>query len=305
LFDLNGFKNYNDRYGHQAGDALLVRLAQRLEATVAREARAYRLGGDEFCLLGAVDSVGAERLTESAADALCDQGQGFSVSASYGVVAIPSEAGSPEEVLRIADQRMYAQKTSARGSALTQSRDVLLQVLSERHPSISNHVDGVAELTVAVARSLGVDEAEIPELHRAAKLHDIGKLAVPDAILHKPGPLDEAEWEFMQSHVLIGERILAAAPALFDVAAVVRSSHENFDGTGYPDGLAGEAIPIGSRIIAACDALDAMLTHREYRKARDLADALAELESQAGTQFDPRVIAALVKHLTTNEVAAA
>jgi two-component system cell cycle response regulator len=94
-------------------------------------------------------------------------------------------------------------------------------------------------------------------------------------------------------------------PALFDVAAVVRSSHENFDGTGYPDGLAGEAIPIGSRIIAACDALDAMFTHREYRKARDLADALAEPESQASTQFDPRVIAALVKHVTTNEVAAA
>jgi HD-GYP domain-containing protein (c-di-GMP phosphodiesterase class II) len=108
----------------------------------------------------------------------------------------------------------------------------------------------------------------------------------------------------MESHVIIGERILAAAPALFDVAAVVRSSHEHFDGTGYPNGLAGEAIPIGSRIIAACDALDAMLSHREYRKALDLADALAELKRQAGRQFDPRVVAALVEHVTS-EVAAA
>jgi diguanylate cyclase (GGDEF)-like protein len=305
LFDLNGFKNYNDRYGHQAGDALLVRLSQRLLASVAEEARAYRLGGDEFCMLGALDLAAAERLVETAADALSEQGQGFWVSASYGLVAIPGEARSPEEVLRVADQRMYAQKISARGSALTQSRDVLLQVLSERHPSISDHVDSVAEMAVAVARSLDVDEAEIARVHRAAKLHDIGKLAVPDAILDKPGPLDEAEWEFMKSHVVIGERIVAAAPALADIADIVRGSHEHFDGTGYPDGLLGDAIPIGSRIIAACDALDAMLTHREYRSAVDLPEALTELERQAGKQFDPRVIEALLEHVTTSNVAAA
>ena len=106
-------------------------------------------------------------------------------------------------------------------------------------------------------------------VRQGAELHDIGKLAVPDAILNKPGPLDEAEWAFMRRHTLVGERILAAAPALADVARLVRSSHERFDGSGYPDGLAGVSIPLGSRVIAVCDAWDAMITDRPYRRAMD------------------------------------
>jgi HD-GYP domain-containing protein (c-di-GMP phosphodiesterase class II) len=129
-------------------------------------------------------------------------------------------------------------------------------------------------------------------VRHAAQLHDVGKIAIPDAILRKPGPLDEQEWSFVRRHTIVGERILSAAPALAEVAALVRSSHERFDGTGYPDSLARDAIPLGSRIIAVCDAFDAMTSERPYRRAMAPADALAELTRCSGSQFDPRIVAA-------------
>jgi HD-GYP domain-containing protein (c-di-GMP phosphodiesterase class II) len=119
-------------------------------------------------------------------------------------------------------------------------------------------------------------------------------MAVPDEILNKPGPLDDAEWEFMRTHTLIGERVLAAAPALAPVAKLVRSSHERWDGGGYPDGLAGQDIPLGARIVFACDAFDAITTPRPYARARNVDEAIAELRANAGTQFDPAVAAAVV-----------
>jgi HD-GYP domain-containing protein (c-di-GMP phosphodiesterase class II) len=129
-------------------------------------------------------------------------------------------------------------------------------------------------------------------VRQAADLHDVGKVAIPDAILNKPGPLDDEEWVFMRRHTIIGERIVAAAPALRDVATLVRASHERHDGGGYPDGLAGEQIPLGARIVSICDAFDAMVAARPDRAARGPDAALAELERCAGTQFDPVVVAA-------------
>ena len=116
-------------------------------------------------------------------------------------------------------------------------------------------------------------------LLQAAALHDVGKVAIPDAILDKPGPLDEAEWEFMRTHTLIGERILAEAPALAEAAKIVRSSHERYDGDGYPDGLAGDEIPLAARIIAVCDSFDAMTSDRPYRTAMSTEGALSELHN--------------------------
>ena len=127
-------------------------------------------------------------------------------------------------------------------------------------------------------------------LVRAAELHDIGKVAVPDSILHKTGSLDELEWAFVREHTIVGDRILNAAPALVPVATLVRGSHEHFDGQGYPDGLAGEEIPLGSRIIAVCDAFHAMTSDRSYRAGMSIEDAVEELHRCAGQQFDPRVV---------------
>jgi len=292
LFDLDGFKAYNDTYGHPAGDSLLARLGRALRDAVASHGSAYRIGGDEFCVLIDRDLVEGAAVLAAAATALGERGDGFSITCSYGKVMLPSEARDAEHALQLADQRMYQHKNGGRVSAGRQSSDVLLRALSERHPSLGDHVSGVAELAVSIGERLGQSPEELEDLRRAAELHDMGKLAIPDAILDKPGPLDDAEWEFIRRHTIIGERILQAAPALERVAAIVRSTHERMDGTGYPDQLAGEAIPLAARIVLVCDAFEAMTADRSYRRAMSAEVAIEELERCSGTQFDPRVVAA-------------
>jgi diguanylate cyclase (GGDEF)-like protein len=305
MFDLDGFKNYNDTFGHPAGDALLIRLGDRLRKAVGAGATAYRMGGDEFCVLAQAGS--RESLVEQAADALRDEGEWFSISSSYGPVVIPAEAATLSEALHLADQRLYAQKTSSRRSPAVQARDSLIQVLTERDPDLGMHVSAVAGMAARTACRLGLNEADIERVRLAAELHDIGKAAVPEAILAKPGALNDEEWDFMRRHTLIGERILAAAPALATIAPLVRSSHERMDGTGYPDGLKGEDIPIGARIVAVADSFDAMVSDRAYRQALPTIDAIAELRRCAGTQFDTTVVEAFISVIeeTTDQVQAA
>jgi two-component system, cell cycle response regulator len=173
-----------------------------------------------------------------------------------------------------------------------QTRDLVLRVLAERRPALRKHVDEVATLARATGEGLGLSDKELDEIERAAELHDIGKIAIPDSILDKSGPLDEEEWRFMRSHTLIGEAMLNAAPALRSVAKVVRSSHEHFDGTGYPDALAANAIPLASRIVLVCDAFHALISERPYGSAMSDEQALAELSRCAGAQFDPEVVIA-------------
>jgi HD-GYP domain-containing protein (c-di-GMP phosphodiesterase class II) len=167
---------------------------------------------------------------------------------------------------------------------------VLVSVLRERAPDLAEHLSSVAELAGAVAAGLGLRDEQLDETIRAAELHDVGKTAIPDAVLNKPGALDDSEWEFIRRHTLIGERILAAAPALRFTAEIVRSSHERFDGMGYPDRLARDNIPLAARIIAVCDAYDAMTSERPYRPTMTSAAALTELRQCAGAQFDPIVV---------------
>ena len=295
LFDLDGFKSYNDAYGHPAGDSLLARLGSNLGAMIAPHGRAYRLGGDEFCAVVSTD--GADAVLAAATTALTESGPGFDVTTSYGTVALPNEADSATLALQIADQRMYACKDGRSSSARQQTRDVLLEVVRERQPDLHEHVSCVADMALAVARKLDTAPEELDVIARAAELHDIGKTAIPRAILDKPGTLSDEEWEFMRRHTILGERILNAAPALRPVAKLVRSSHERWDGKGYPDGLAGEAIPRGSRIVSVCDAFDAMVSDRPYRPAVPRDEALAELRRCAGTQFDPQVVEAFCEEI--------
>ena len=292
IFDLDGFKAYNDVYGHPAGDSLLIRLSSSLRAAVAGRGDAYRMGGDEFCVLACPEDGDVARLLAEAAEALSEGGDGFTITCSYGQVLLPAEAASPEHALHVADQRMYLQKNGGRVSAGRQSSDVLLRALSERHPSLGDHVHGVAELAGTIGERLGLLPEELEDLRQAAELHDMGKVAIPDAILDKPGPLNDDEWQFMRRHTIIGERILQAAPALERVATIVRSTHERMDGKGYPDRLAGEAIPLAARIVLVCDAFEAMTADRSYRKAMSPEVAIEELERCAGTQFDARVVTA-------------
>ena len=295
LFDLDGFKSYNDNYGHAAGDALLQRLAAGLEALIGIDGGVYRMGGDEFCALlpGGEDG---DALLRASLGVLSDHGDGFSITASLGSVRLPQETSDVEEALRLADQRMYADKSQGRrATAALEVRHALLSALAHRDPELSDHVDDVAQLAADLAESLGCDPAQVEAIRIAAELHDIGKIAIPEAILDKPGPLTADEWTLMHQHTIAGERIILASPALADVAPLVRSSHERWDGTGYPDRLAGDAVPLGARIITVCDSFHAMTSDRTYRKALSTEVALSELCGCAGTQFDPAVVEAFLR----------
>jgi two-component system, cell cycle response regulator len=296
LFDLDGFKTYNDTFGHLAGDALLARLGAKLAEVRGPEGEAYRLGGDEFCLVVPVSEGSAEAVIDRACTALSEKGEGFEIGSSFGAVLLPDEAHDAGSALHVADERLYAQKYSRRMET-DRMMDALLEALSLREPDLPVHLDSVGSLAVETGLALGLRRDELDELVRGAQLHDLGKLAVPDSILRKKGPLDEGEWAFVRQHPLVGERILRASPAFRNVATIVRSTHERWDGGGYPDGLAGEEIPLAARIISACDAFTAMTSPRPYRLALSEHEALAELERFAGTQFDPTVVSLLAAHV--------
>ena len=286
LFDLNGFKSYNDTFGHPAGDALLSRLAAKLAAAVAPAGEAYRMGGDEFCVLLPTGDPDLSRV----AAALSESGEGFNVTGAYGSAVIPADATTVSTALSVADERLYAHKELLAEIRRGTAHEPLLRTLAEREPELRAHVADVSSLAVRVGERLGLALEELEELRLAAELHDVGKLAIPDVVLQKSGSLDATEWGFIHSHTLIGQRILSSAPALRPVGEIVRSTHENWDGTGYPDGLAGESIPLAARIIAACDAYSAMTSDRPYRSARTPEEAVAELRRCADRQFDRTVV---------------
>lgn len=292
IFDLDGFKAYNDTFGHPAGDALLARLGSRLAAALDGRGSAYRMGGDEFCIVS--DLTEGSAVVDDARSALCDKGEAFAVRCSSGLALVPSEATSLERALQLADERLYADKRQPTQADHLQVRDALVQLIVEQDAELATHATSVAELAAATATKLGLSIEDVARTRIAAELHDIGKSAIPESILAKPGPLDESEWAFIKRHTLIGERILAAAPALAQIAPIVRSSHERQDGAGYPDGLRACEIPLAARIVAVVDAFDAMTTNRPYKSAVSSAEGLAELHRCAGTQFDPTVVAAFI-----------
>ena len=305
LFDLDGFKQYNDTFGHPAGDTLLVRLGANLAAFLHGRGRAFRMGGDEFCaLFPTVRRAVRARWCSAPRPRSPSTATASRSRCSHGAITLPVEASEPVEALRIADQRMYANKHAQRTSAGRQSKDVLLRALAERDPALGTHADTVA-VAAATAEALGLAPEEVERVRHASELHDVGKVGIPDAILGKPGPLTDEEWTFVRRHPAIGERIILAAPALAPVAALVRSSHERWDGDGYPDGLHGEAIPVGARIVAVADAFAAMTAGRPYRPARTIEDALDELRREAGTQFDPAVVDAWCAAFAGHAVSAA
>jgi two-component system, cell cycle response regulator len=297
IYDLNGFKRYNDTYGHPAGDGLLFRLADKLRAAIEPHGRAYRLGGDEFCVLATTRAGDAGSLLDMSATALSENSEGFTISSSFGAVFLPDEATDASAAFSIADQRLYAHKQQFQTGADSGPYEVLLRALTEREPGLREHLDGVAQLATALGTQLGLSDDELKELHLAAQLHDVGKLAIPEAVLQKPGPLTDQEWDFVKQHTLIGQRILAGAPALRAIGEIVRSTHERWDGSGYTDGLATNEIPLAARIIAVCDAYNAMTSNRAYRQALTPDQAREELERCAGSQFDPDIVHSFCQQL--------
>jgi len=290
MFDLDGFKAYNDTFGHLGGDLLLGRVSRALKHAVGADGRAYRLGGDEFCAL--LWGECGDEMVQACTLALAEDGEGFSITSSHGSVMLPEEASGPDMALQLADERMYACKESSRASAVTQTRDLALQILAAHEPVLHEHSSHVAELSDGVARRMGLVGADLQNTVRAAELHDIGKMAIPYGVLHKAGPLDEHDWELMRRHPTIGASILGAAPALSRVAEIVGATHERYDGAGYPEGLTGDAIPLAARITALADVYDAMRSKLVYKPGLAHAAVRRLLLQADQTQFDPALMVA-------------
>jgi diguanylate cyclase (GGDEF)-like protein/putative nucleotidyltransferase with HDIG domain len=313
VLDLDGFRAVNTQHGYAVGDELLTAAGRALGAGVRAHDLACRTGADEFAiLLPETDLAGAEQGMQRVLAKLeaTSVGPLESIRASVGVAEFDRAQTGPQ-LLAAAAQGLEQARTDgggrvsiaageAAGPDDTRRRDAvaaLAVALLERDRYTGEHSEYVVELSGAVARGMGLDDATTAEVQAAALLHDIGKVAVPDEILNKPGALTEDQWRQMRDHTVIGERILRAIPGLGNVARVVRHEHERWDGGGYPDGVAGEDVPVGSRIILACDAYHAMTSDRPYRAAMSHAEAIAELSANAGTQFDPRVVEVLIGQL--------
>jgi diguanylate cyclase (GGDEF)-like protein/putative nucleotidyltransferase with HDIG domain len=299
LLDLDGFKHINDAKGHSAGDRALREAANALSAACRASDLAFRIGGDEFALLLPETSDKADATTgaERACDGLAAGALGL--SASYGVAVWPSDGLHKDTVMNVADRRLYDMKGSrTRVEAPTDTAADVLAVLADTleasDPHTAEHTRVVAELSEGVARRLGLSGARLQALHHAALLHDIGKIAVPNEILSKPTRLTDEEVEQVKRHSIVGPRILERVPYLRPSLPLIRSVHERWDGCGYPDGLSGDEIPLGARIIAVADAFHAMTSDRPYRRALPRDEALAELRRCAGTQFDPDAVQALL-----------
>ena len=287
MFDLDGFKAFNDRFGHPAGDDLLARLGSRLEAVVGARGSAYRIGGDEFVVV--TPATDGERILAEAQEALSERGAGYAIGCSRGAARILTGI-TLEHAMHVADQRLYANKRPAGSRMRMDAKDALLQVLAEQNGDLAVHLGHVADLAAATAQHMRLSAEEVELTRLAAELHDVGKAAIPAWILDKPAALSADERTYMERHSAIGERIVSSAPTLEALGPIIRASHERADGTGYPDGLRLDEIPVSARIIAVVDAFDAMTNDRPYRKAVSRSAALLELRSHAGSQFDPEVV---------------
>jgi diguanylate cyclase (GGDEF)-like protein/putative nucleotidyltransferase with HDIG domain len=318
--DLDHFKEVNDRSGHHVGDSALQRVARLLERGKREIDGVARVGGEEFALaLPDTDEHGAftiaERLRCEVRDEFAEDA--VPVTISLGVACYPEHGETAASLLRAADEALYAAKGSGRNRtvlhspilpasphALNSSRDIaaerfvavvldLAEALDLRFSGSARHSETVGRYAEMMAHELGFPEQRTSRVRLAGLLHDIGKVGVPDDILRKPSRLTEEEYETIKKHPALGAQILEH-PSLADVREWVAAHHERLDGHGYPLGLSGNAIPIEARILAVADAYEAMTSDRPYRPSRSHSAACAEIRRCAGSQFDPRVVQALI-----------
>ena len=314
MVDLDGFKEYNDKYGHTNGDTVLRSLAQMLKSSLRKSDTAFRYGGDEFIIIlpgtevekvkKIVDRI-RDRWLEipKAESAALDNPLGFSA----GIGQYPDDAETADGLIFLADTALYHSKrtggyrstiVSDLPSLASKHHDratldhvyALSATVDARDPFTYGHSERVATIAEMIGRAAGLPPEELTDLEFGALLHDIGKVGVPDSILTKPDKLTEKEWRVMRKHPGEGAKIIGHVKELASVVPMVRHHHEWYDGSGYPDGLKGEEIPICARIISIADAYDTMTTLRPYRVPMSQRAALEELRRCSGTQFDPELV---------------
>jgi diguanylate cyclase (GGDEF)-like protein/PAS domain S-box-containing protein len=328
LLDADHFKRVNDRYGHAMGDRVLMELAARIRAELAEGDLVARWGGEEFVVLIAGVETDAELRRRAEAIRAAVQTPAMvcgpsliDLSVSIGG-ARASMAMDLDRLVDDADRALYVAKARGRNQVCLASDSLraetptraesdcgplrtawaLARATIVGQPEVQEHITSVADLCAAVAGRLGLDDAGVLRCRLAGLLHDVGKVAVPDAILHKPGPLTPSEWLTMRRHCEHSETIVLGFDDLRELAPIVRHHHERFDGEGYPDRVSGDAIPLEARILAATDTYSAIIAHRPYSAARTPEEAVAELHRVSGSQLDPRVVNALLAHLHASAV---
>jgi diguanylate cyclase (GGDEF)-like protein len=325
FIDLHHFKALNDAYGLGAGDSVLREFALLGRGVLRSMDVLGRWGGEEFLAVlpetdAAAAAVAAERLRSAVASHRFAVGGGTHLTCSVGLAQFPAVSDA-DQLVAAADSALYAAKRLGRNQVraaddpaiaavaglgeggsresamLTGAAEALAALVAARDGCAGAHTEDVSTLALQLAVACGLTASEAHMLGLAGRLHDIGKVAVPDAILLKPGPLTEAEWAIIRTHPAIGADVIERIPALRPIAPFVRGHHERWDGQGYPDQLVGDAIPLGARILAAADAYAAIIADRPYRRAQSPARAISELRRHAGAQFDPQVVAALERVL--------
>jgi diguanylate cyclase (GGDEF)-like protein/putative nucleotidyltransferase with HDIG domain len=316
FLDIDDFKRINDQFGHPAGDRVLSQVASRLR----QGGEAFRLGGDEFAvLLVGMDEQTALSTTQAIVRRIAETelGKAGAITVSAGVATFPQHGRERDSLIRLADGALYWAKEHGKNQVRVARADVaelsefrrvasgadriarfraaasLARAVDSRDAYIGSHSERVANLAGEIAAQLDLPAEDVELTRLAGRLHDLGKLAIPEEILRKPAALGDAERLVIERHPQIGFRMLESL-GVDPIANWVLHHHERWDGAGYPDGLAGDRIPLGARIIFVSDAFDAMTSDRLYRDALSYEDAVAEVERCAGSQFDPDVVAAFV-----------
>jgi diguanylate cyclase (GGDEF)-like protein len=290
IADINGLKIMNDAFGHDAGDLLLCKVSDDLVKVFKNDNKVARVGGDEFViLLPNTSREEALQLIDEAKSMIeSSRIHDMTISVSFGLATKDSEE-LVGEIIKLAEDDMYTHKLFEVASHRNETIKTILKTLHEKNPREEKHSERVSKICTKIGKQLGMNSDEINMLKAISNLHDIGKIAIDEAILNKPGKLDDKEWDAIKKHPEIGYRILAATPEYVEIAQDILSHHERYDGKGYPRGLKGEDIPLRARIISIADSYDAMISERPYRRPLTHQEAIEEIRVNLGTQFDPKL----------------
>jgi len=297
--DVNGLKLTNDAFGHEAGDKLLITVAKIMQGACRKEDILARWGGDEFVLLLPNTSAHRAKAICQTIRTMCaeDTDNFIDVSISLGYATKKSEEEDIQKIMIIAENNMYKNKLSEGKSQRSSIVEAIKETLNSRDHETEEHAERLLKYCMLLAEKLGLSDEETSELKLFAVLHDIGKIGIADDILLKPGALNETEWYEMQKHPVIGYRIALSSVDLQHIAHLILHHHERWDGTGYPEHLAGEEIPLLARILAIADAYDSMTSNRPYRLAMSKEAAIMELKNCSGTQFDKSIVSVFTKYI--------
>ena len=298
LFDINGLKIMNDAFGHHTGDLLLKNVTNIIKDNIPEQSSFMRIGGDEFVIIFYDMNERASRAIIDKVDDLVREEtiNGIHFSVSFGVEEHHHDETIVDSIRR-AEKKMYTKKLSEVTSSRHETIRAILNTLHIKNKREESHSARVSLICQKLGEALRLRREEIDLLKVMANLHDIGKIAIDDAILNKPGKLNEHEWSEIKKHPETGYHILLASPEYAEIAEDILSHHERWDGKGYPRGLKGQDIPYRARIIAIADSYDAMTSERPYRQAMSKQQALQEIKSNSGTQFDPKLARIFVDHV--------